>query len=381
MSEAANAAEADVVVVGGGVVGAAVAWFLAREGVGVTLFERGDIAGEASGAAAGMLAPLSEADEDGPLRRRGLESLAGFAETVAVLRDQTGIDPELVPSGVLRVAESEADADRFRRRALTEEGLGLTWLDVAALRSAAPGVSPTLLGAVHAGAECHVRSPLLVRAYIAAARQAGAVIRTGCDVRGLLRQGDRVIGVRTSEGDRSSHVVVICAGSWSATSADWLGTRPVPIEPVRGQIVSVDMPTPAFGPIVWGAGAYLVPKRDGSLVIGATLERVGFDRRVTATGVRSLLAAAEALVPDLGGQRFRGAWAGLRPDTPDHLPLIGPMPGIEGVVLAAGHYRNGVLLSPVTGRLVADGVLGKGWDEAAFLPERFLADPSLARSI
>ena len=374
MSRPSHAAGADVVVVGGGVVGAAVAWFLAGEGVGVTLFERGDIAGEASGAAAGMLAPLSEAEDDGPLRRRGLESLAVFAEIVAALRDRTGIDPEFVPSGVLRVAESEREAEALRARARTEADLGLTWLDRQELRSAAPGVAPSLRGALLAADECHVRSPLLVRAYIAAARQRGAVIRTGSDVRGLLREGGRVVGVRTSEGDRGCDVVVLCAGCWTATSAEWLGTRPIPIEPVRGQIVSVDMPVPAFGPIVWGRGAYLVPKRDGSLVIGATLERVGFDRSVTAAGVRSLLAGAEALVPDLGVRGFRGAWAGLRPDTPDHMPLVGPVPGIDGVVLAAGHYRNGVLLSPVTGRLVADGVLGKGWGEEAFLPERFLGD-------
>lgn len=373
MTERSQAAGAEVIVVGGGVVGAAVAWFLAREGVGVTLFERGDIAGEASGAAAGMLAPLSEAEGDGPLQRRGLESLAVFPEIVATLRDRTGIDPEFVPSGVLRVAASEAEAEALRAGAGTEADPGQIWLDVQELRSAAPGVARSLQGALFAAGECHVRSPLLVRAYIAAARQCGAVIRTGSDVRGLLREGDRVVGVRTSDGDRGSDVVVICAGCWTATSAEWLGTRPIPIEPVRGQIVSVDTPVPAFGPIVWGRGAYLVPKRDGSLVIGATLERVGFDRRVTAAGVRSLLVEAEALVPELSAQGFRGAWAGLRPDTPDHLPLVGPVPGIDGVVLAAGHYRNGVLLSPITGRLVADGVLGKGWGEDAFLPARFLA--------
>ena len=373
MTRGSGSSGTEVVVVGGGVTGAAVAWFLAREGVGVTLFERGDIAGEASGAAAGMLAPLSESDGDGPLRRRGLESLAAFAELVAVLRDRTGIDPEFVASGVLRVAESEASAEALERRARAEAGAGLGWLGGRELRELVPGLAPTLLGALHVAGESHVRSPLLVRAYVAAARQLGAVVRTCSEVRGLLRDRDRVVGVRTSEGDHGGDVVVLCAGPWAATSGDWLGAGAVPIEPVRGQIVSLDMPTPAFGPIVWGRGAYLVPKRDGSLVIGATLERVGFDRRVTAGGVRSLLAEAEALVPALGNQGFRGAWAGLRPDTPDHLPLVGPVPGIEGVVLAAGHYRNGVLLSPVTGRLVADGILGKGWAEEAFLPGRFLS--------
>jgi glycine oxidase len=134
--------------------------------------------------------------------------------------------------------------------------------------------------------------------------------------------------------------------------------------------VSLDAPRAAQG-IVWGADAYLVPKRDGSLVVGATAERAGFDCRVTAEGVRGLLGAATRLLPHLADAGFRGAWAGLRPDTPDHLPLIGPLPGFGGLVLAAGHYRNGVLLAPVTGRLVADGLLGKGWAEPAFAPVRF----------
>jgi glycine oxidase len=147
----------------------------------------------------------------------------------------------------------------------------------------------------------------------------------------------------------------------------------LPIEPVRGQIVSLDAPSPAFAPIVWAGDTYLVPKRDGSLIVGATEERVGFDCRVTARGVCGLLASATALMPSLGRTSFRSAWAGLRPATPDGLPLIGAVPGVEGMWVAAGHHRNGVLLSPVTGELVADAVEGKGLppDAAAFSPTRF----------
>lgn len=362
---------ADVVVVGGGVIGAAIAWFAASEGLTVTLLERGEIAGEASGAAAGMLAPLSESEADGPLLRRGLESLSAFAEVVRVLRDQSGIDPEWVQSGVLRVAADETEASTLKARARERAEHEVRWIGGPELQAAVPGIAAGFHGALHARTESHVRSPLLVRAYVAAARQLGTKVETGVEVRGLLREGDRVIGVRTSAGDRGAGVVVIGAGPWAATCADWWGGGAIPVEPVRGQIVSVEAPRPAFGPIVWGKECYLVPKRDGSLVVGATLERVGFDRRVTSEGVRSLLAAAERLVPSVSSQEFRGAWAGLRPDTPDHLPLVGPLPGSLGLVIAAGHYRNGVLLSPVTGRLVADGILGKGWSEPAFLPARF----------
>jgi glycine oxidase len=181
--------------------------------------------------------------------------------------------------------------------------------------------------------------------------------------------------VRTPRGREAAGAVVVCAGCWTPSLAAELAPGAAPrIVPVRGQIVSLDAPRPAQA-IVWGTDAYLVPKRDGSLVVGATAERVGFDCRVTADGVRVLLDAATRLLPQLAGAGFRGAWAGLRPDTPDHLPLVGPVPGLEGVVIAAGHYRNGVLLAPPTGRLVADGLLGKGWAEPAFAPARFRPGP------
>jgi glycine oxidase len=143
---------------------------------------------------------------------------------------------------------------------------------------------------------------------------------------------------------------------------------------VRGQILSLEPPVPALRSLVTGAGVYLVPRRDGSIVVGATEERVGFDCRVTAEGLAQLLSAAPRLVPALAAASFAGAWAGLRPASPDGLPLVGPVPGFEGLLLAAGHHRNGVLLAPLTARLVTGCVLGKGWpdDARALLPERLL---------
>jgi glycine oxidase len=221
--------------------------------------------------------------------------------------------------------------------------------------------------------EAHVRSPLLTRALAAAAVAHGARVETGVAVHGLLRDGARVCGVASSTGDVAAGLVVLCPGSFAASCAAWLGPGAhLPVEPVRGQLVALE-PAPASAPrsIVWGPGAYLVPRRDGSLVVGATVERVGFDARPTAGGVAALLAAARALLPALADARFLGAAAGLRPDTPDHLPLVGPWPFASGLVLATGHYRNGVLLAPLTGQWIADGVLGKGWAEPAFDPARF----------
>jgi glycine oxidase len=167
--------------------------------------------------------------------------------------------------------------------------------------------------------------------------------------------------------------VVLCTGADTRACEAWLGAdTSLPVEPVRGQILSLDGRRLGLERIVWGAGAYLVPKRDGSLVVGATSERVGHDCRVTAEGLRQLLDAARDLLPGIAECSFLGAWAGLRPDTPDHLPMIGPAPGTTGLSLACGHYRNGVLLAPLTSELVTRGILGKGWaDAAAFDPGRF----------
>jgi glycine oxidase len=358
----------DVTVVGGGVVGCAVAWSLAREGLSVVLLER------ASGAAAGMLAPFGEAEAAGPFLRWGTRALGEFPELARRLREASGVDPELQVSGLLRPAFGEAEADAARARVAALPGAELRWLSADEARALEPGLAPGLLGALWSPRESHVRSPLLVRAYARAAERLGARIEQGVPATGLVRERQRVVGVLTADGPRPAGQVVLCTGSWTRTAAAWVAPHlDLPIAPVRGQIVSLEAPRDGLGRIVWGPGGiYLVPKLDASVVVGATTEHVGFDRRVTADGMRSLIAGATALVPALAQATFRGAWAGLRPESPDGLPLIGPVPTVDGLFVAAGHYRNGVLLSPVTGRIVADGLLGKGWAEPAFLPERWL---------
>jgi glycine oxidase len=361
----------DVVVVGGGVVGCAVAFELAREGQGVVLLERGELAGEASGAAAGMLLPLGESSGEGPLAALGRRSLALFPGLVAELRERSGIDPELVVCGALHLAEDARAAARLRARAEVLAEPGAEWLEPAEVRALEPRLGPHVAGALFARGEAHVRSALLTRAAAGAAASLGARIETGVPVLGLLRNGERVVGVVTASGPIAAGCVVLCAGAWSPA----LAPCALPIVPVRGQILALEAPRPALGPILSGAAGYLVPRRDGSVVVGATQERVGFERRVTAAGLAQLLAAAQELVPALGACGFRGAWSGLRPATPDGLPAVGPAPGAPGLVLAAGHHRNGVLLAPVTARLVADLLLGKALppEAAALAPGRFAA--------
>jgi len=369
----------DVIIVGGGVVGCAAAYSLQSAGLSVTLYEREELASQASGAAAGMLAPICEAPDAGPFFQFGLHSLALFPELTARLRELSGIDPQYLPSGVLRVALTPAERDHLRQQVKRLPEHGLEWLAPDAARAREASLTPELEGALWSPREGHVYSPLMTRAYALAAARLGARIEIGTPVLGLAREGGRVCGVQTPGGLQTAGHVVLCAGVWTRFCAEWLGER-LPLEPIRGQILALDSPAPPFRPIVWGEGAYLVPKLDGSVIVGATEERAGFDRRTTAAGLASLLEAAPRLVPALAGCAFRRAWAGLRPDTPDHLPAIGPVPGVEGLTLAAGHYRNGVLLSPATGELVKAYVTGGALPPyaSAFHPARLLGDAGVA---
>jgi glycine oxidase len=363
----------DVIVVGGGAIGTSVAYFLAREGLSVTLFEREELASQASGAAAGMLAPLCEAGGKDAFSQLGLQSLEMFPGLVAELQELSGIDPQLVRSGTLRAALTDAEAEELRGQATASDGCDLQWLSPAEAREREPLLSEEVRGALWSASEAHVFSPLLVQAYAQAACRLGAQIHTGIPVQGFIRDGDHVLGVTTPSGQWGAGHVVLAAGVWTRYCAEWLGER-LPLEPVRGQILALDQPRPCFRTILWNGHTYLVPKRNGTVVVGATEEHAGFDRRNTAEAIAELIGSATRIVPALGDCTFRRAWSGLRPDTPDHLPAIGPVPGVGEVVLAAGHYRNGVLLSPITGKAVADWIVRKDLPALlhAFLPDRLL---------
>ena len=359
----------DVVVVGGGVIGCSIAESLAVEGVRVRLLERGDVGAEASGAAAGMLAPVGEAHGDGPLLRMGLESLARFPALCARLEEEVGVDAELESSGALHVAIDEAARARFAARfarlpADLPPGAAPAWLDLDGLPSGLAEAAPAIAGAFETSFAKHLRPPLLVRALESAARRKGVEIETGASVHGLRVAGDRVTGVETNTGRVEADAVVVAAGPWTPSLLeravpDTIRAGGVAIEPVRGQILSLAPPLPPVREILWDEAVYLVPKRDGQWVVGATEEQVGFDRRVTADGVATLVARAKRLVPALGDARFDRAWAGLRPVSADGLPWIGALEECAGLFVAAGHGRNGILLSPITAERIRDAVLGK----------------------
>lgn len=346
-------AASDAVVIGGGVIGCAVAYALAREGASVTLVERDGVGRHASGAAAGMLAPVTES-----VGAVGRESLALLPDLVREVRELSGIDPQLSPSGIVRIAGPGAPVPE-----------GCEWLGPDELRKRVPGIAPAAPGAVWSPLEGHVHPLLLTRALAGAAVRRGVRLELGRSAVGLVREGDRVTGVRTDTGTVSAADVVLCAGAWTRLIEPRL-----PVEPVKGQMLALEAPEPALRTVVWGPRAYLVPRADGELWVGATVERAGFDVRPTAGGVASLLAGACELIPGLEACEVRRAWAGLRPGTPDGLPAVGPLR--PGLYIAAGHYRNGILLAAVTGRAVADWLFRRERSAAlaALDPARFLED-------
>src|SRR5262245_31872711 len=280
----------DAIVVGGGVIGCATAFELARAGADVVLLERDAIGAHASSAAAGMLAPLAESEGDGPLLELGVRAQAELVERLPELVALSGLDPQLSRCGALRVADAEG-ASELRATAQRLAAFECAWLDPDELYKREPRLAPGLAGALWAPREACLDAALLTRAFAQAAQRRGASLRPGMAVLGLLRDGDRISGVRTSEGALPSAAVILCTGAWAGGSREWLGID-LPVEPVKGQMLALESPVPAPGSILWSDAAYLVPRPDGTLRVGATVERAGFDVQPTAAGIEALLTAA-----------------------------------------------------------------------------------------
>jgi glycine oxidase len=344
----------DVLVIGGGVIGCAIARLLARDGRRTLLLERDEPGAHASWAAAGMLAPLAEADEPGPFLSLLLQSRAMYPELARALREETGMEVGYRDEGSLYLALTPADEATLeaRYRWQAEAGLPVERLGREEALALEPGIAPAVRGALRFPEDHQVDNRLLSRALARAATAAGAEIRAGVEVSEILVEGGRAVGVRTEDGERiDAGAVVVAAGSWAGAIGGL--PRPLPVSPVHGQLLAVHTAPPLFRHVVHTPRVYLVPRADGRLIVGATVERVGFEKAVTPAGLMSLLVPALEAAPSLADAPLVESWSGLRPGTPDGLPILGPDPEVGGLHYAAGHYRNGILLAPVTADLIS----------------------------
>jgi glycine oxidase len=360
----------EVLVVGGGAIGVAVADAVAARGIPVVVLERAAIGSAASGGAAGLLAPLIESAGPGPFLDLALAGRALFREEAGALARDTGIDIGFRESGTIRVADDEQVAVELRARVAweAERGLKVRWLGPAEVRALEPALREDLAGALFSADDHQVTSSLLVHALARRAARRGAMLVEGLGVQRLLRVDGRVVGVRTSAGEEyRARWVVLAAGPWSASLAG------VPVRPVKGQLLHLRPAAPVLAHPVFANGVYLAPKADGRVVVGATEEEVGFDWAPREEATQDLLARAHALTPGLRDAAVEGAWAGLRPGTPDRLPILGVRAGSPGLIFATGHFRSGILLSLISGRIVASLIADEKpqVEIAAFSPERF----------
>jgi glycine oxidase len=348
----------DVVVVGGGVIGLSCAWRLARRGARVAVLERGEPGAGATRVAAGMLAPVGELTFGEPeLLELTLAAAKLYPEFVAELEAATGESTGYEALGALHIALDRDEAAQLRRVHDLQRSLELEaeWLPPRRCRDLEPGLTPSFHGGVFAAGEAAVDPRALTRVLVAACEAEGVEVRSGTEAVDGIFDGERLVGVRTASEDVRADAVVLAGGAWSG-AAEWLPeeTRP-PVRPVKGQVVELRSRSeePVARHILASERVYLVPRADGRLVIGATVEEMGFDTAVTGGGVHELLREAYRLLPDVAEMEWVGATAGLRPGTPNNLPLVGPG-AIEGLVLATGHFRNGILLAPLAAQTVAD---------------------------
>jgi glycine oxidase len=369
------AAPSDIVVVGAGIVGCAVAYELARRGASVQIVDDRPAGMGATQASAGVLAPYLEARDNGPLLELTVRSLDLYDTFIARVTAVSGGSVAYRRNGTLEVALHGESMARLRQSAeqLQAQGIAAELLDAHAARAEEPQLTGDLAGGLLITVHGYVAAGELTRALASAARRHGAQLIEHGRVRRIARGSGGDLLVETERGSLTGNGVVLAAGSWSG-QIEVEGARPrVPVRPVRGQLLHLAWNGPVLRRVTWGERCYLVPWEDGTLLVGATVEEAGFDERTTAAGVRDLLDAACELVPHAWTAGFLAAKAGLRPASRDELPVIGPSVALPNLMYATGHYRNGVLLAPLTAELVADAMLECRTDPllAATSPQRF----------
>jgi glycine oxidase len=363
------------------VIGLGIAWRLAQAGCAVSVYDKGEAGHGASWAAAGMLAAAVETEPgEEPLLPLTLESQRLWPDFARELLAATGISCEYRDEGTLVVALNRDDAETLRHSFDFQKGLGLgiEWLNAADARRLEPHLKPGIAAAVLSRDDHQVENRALARGLAAACRAAGVTLHEHCPVVEVIMTAGRASGVETARDREDADIVVLAAGAWSREVGGIPSAYQPPVRPIKGQMLAVQMDprAPILRHVVWLPRGYLVPRNDGRLIIGGTVEERGFDTTITAGGMLALIEGAWRAVPTIEELPIAETWVGFRPGSRDDAPMLGPS-GIDGLVVATGHHRNGILLTPVSAAVVSAYILSGRLPEMArpFDPQRFARKP------
>jgi glycine oxidase len=362
----------DAIIAGGGLIGSAIALELARSDLRVALFDAQDPGREASWASAGILSPAPENPGMIAMVPFGKASLAMYPEFIELVEELSGIQTGYRANGTVEALFSRHAREELNTIVALHRGLGLKAEAISAqdARDLEPDLSEEMEAAVLRPDEASVDNRLLASALIEAANRSGVEIHAGQAVQAIWREGSECRGAVVRGEQISAKHTIVAAGSFSAQIAGV--QKYAPVRPAKGQMVSVRCDSARIERVLWSEQIYVVPRNDGRILCGATVENAGFDKTVTAGGIHANLDAAIELAPILARARVEDTWAGLRPDSPDHLPIIGPT-DVGGLLIATGHFRSGVLLTPITAKLIGEFIAEKtasvAWEK--FSPLRF----------
>jgi len=364
----------DVAIAGAGLIGGSIAFELARAGLRVGVFDRQEPGRESSWAGAGILSPAPESAAMIPLVPLAKATMAIYPEFVRTVEEISGRSAGFRPKGTLQAIFSRNAREELSTVIALHHGLGLKAEPLSAqdARELEPSLSDDLEAGVLRPEEASVDNRALTQAVLEAAQRSGVQFFSGSGVEAIWRESGRCVGLQLKNERIEAHWTVIAAGCFSA---DIAGVAPyAPVRPAKGQMVSLRSDELKIERVLWSEKIYLVPRNDGRILAGATVEYTGFERTLTAGGLEKILAGAIELAPGLASARVEETWAGLRPDSPDHLPILGPT-DIDGLLIATGHFRGGILLAPITAQLVREWVtlqrVSVYWER--FSPMRFQA--------